>query len=74
MNIISYMIIGIISTMGGMIAINLLVDGKKRKKYNNFKTAFTFFIVGIFVHLGLQYMKLDELYCDKQCILRQTTV
>ena len=71
MNIISYMIIGSISTMGGMIAINLLVNSEKRKKYNNLKTAFTFFIVGILVHLCVQYMKLDELYCDKQCILRQ---
>ena len=72
-NIISYIIIGMISTMSGMVAINLLVDKEKRKKYNNFKTAIIFFIVGIFIHVCVQYMKLDELYCDKQCVLRKTS-
>ncbi len=73
-NIISYIIIGVISIMGGMVSINLLFEKEKRKKYNNFKTAFVFFAVGIIVHVCVQYMKLDELYCDKQCVLRKTPV
>ncbi len=69
--LISYIIIGIISTLAGMISINLLIEKTKRKKYNNFKTAFIFFSIGIIIHVVVQQLKLDELYCDKQCMLRQ---
>ena len=65
-----YLIIGLISMLSGMININILVEKEKKQKYNNIKTGLIFFFIGILVHCIVQYIKLDELYCNKECILR----
>ena len=68
--ILSYLIIGVISTITGGICINLIVEKGKRKKYNTFRTYILLFIVGIMAHIIVQSINLDQIYCDKQCQMR----
>ena len=65
--IISYIIIGLISAAFGMLCINLVLVKEQRNKYNSIKTYLLFFIIGIIIHVFTQMTNLDKLYCDKQC-------
>ncbi len=69
-DIISYFIIGIISSIIGIISINVVLDKEQRDKYNNIKTYLLFFIIGIIIHVFTQITNLDQIYCDKQCRIR----
>jgi hypothetical protein len=70
-SIISYGIIGLISVGFGSLCINLILDKDQKNRYNkDYKTYIVFFLIGIIIHILVQYVKLDELYCDKQCQMR----
>ena len=69
-DIISYLIIGVISMIGGGIGINLIVEKDKRSKYNKPRTYIILFIIGIMIHIIVQSINLDQIYCDKQCQMR----
>jgi H+/Cl- antiporter ClcA len=68
--IISYIIIGLISVAIGMLCINLVLEKEQRDKYNSIKTYLLFFIIGIIIHIFTQITNLDQLYCDKQCRIK----
>jgi H+/Cl- antiporter ClcA len=68
--IISYIIIGLISVAFGMLCINLVLEKEQRNKYNSIKTYLLFFIIGIIIHIFTQITNLDQLYCDKQCRIK----
>ncbi len=68
--LLSYLIIGVISTITGGICINLIIEKNKRKKYNTFRTYLLLFTVSIMVHIIVQSINLDQIYCDKQCQMR----
>jgi H+/Cl- antiporter ClcA len=69
-SIISYFIVGLIATIFGGVSINVILEEDKRKKYNVPRTYILFFIIGIILHIIVQSINLDEIYCDKQCQLR----
>lgn len=69
-SIISYLIIGLISMITCIISFNIILDKEKRKKYNNIKTYTIFFLIGVIIHLIVQSIDLDKLYCDKKCQMR----
>lgn len=76
-DIMSYLGVGIISMIIGIIAINLIVEqpkviNKKTEgcKYNTFKTYITFFIIGIVIHFIVEQINLDQIYCGKKCQMR----
>jgi H+/Cl- antiporter ClcA len=68
--IISYIIIGLISVAIGMLCINLVLEKDQRDKYNSIRTYLLFFIIGIIIHVFTQITNLDQLYCDKQCRIK----
>ena len=68
-DIMSYLIIGFISMVIGIIAINIIVD-KENNNYNTFKTYITFFIIGIIIHFIVEQINLDQIYCGKKCQMR----
>ena len=68
--LLEYFGVGIITTVIGAIAINLLLCDAKKKEYNNIKTYIILFIVGIVVHFIVQQLNLDTLYCGKKCQAR----
>jgi hypothetical protein len=69
-DIISYLIIGLISLVIGIICINLVLEKEQRNKYNTIRTYLLFFLIGIIIHIFTQMTNLDQLYCDKQCRLK----
>jgi hypothetical protein len=69
-NIMSYLGIGFIAMVIGMVAINIIVDKDQRSKYNTFKTCITFFIIGIVIHFIVEQINLDQIYCGKKCQMR----
>ena len=69
-DIISYIIIGFISVVIGIICINLVLHKDQRDKYNSIRTYLLFFIIGILIHIFTQMTNLDQLYCDKQCRIK----
>lgn len=69
-SIISYFIVGLIAIIFGGISINIILEEDKRKKYNVPRTYILFFIIGIILHIIVQSINLDQIYCDKQCQLR----
>jgi hypothetical protein len=69
-DIISYLVVGLISMAIGVICINIVLEKEQRNKYNTFKTYFMFFIIGIMIHIFTQIINLDQIYCDKQCRIR----
>ncbi len=70
MDILAYIIIGLISVAIGMLCINLVLEKEQRDKYNSIKTYLLFFIIGIIIHIFTQITNLDQLYCDKQCRIK----
>lgn len=68
--LLEYLGVGIITTLIGAIAINIILDGEKRDKYNTLKTYIILFIVGIIVHFIVQQLNLDTIYCGKKCQAR----
>ena len=68
--IISYLIIGLISMITGGICINIIVEKDKRAKYNSPSTYFLLFFISILVHIIVQSVNLDQIYCDKLCQMR----
>jgi hypothetical protein len=69
-NIMSYLGIGFIAMIIGMVAINLIIEKEQRYKYNTFKTCIIFFIIGITVHFIVEQINLDQIYCGKKCQMR----
>lgn len=69
-DIISYIIVGFISMIIGIICINIVLDKEQRSKYNNIKNYLLFFIIGIIIHVFTQMINLDQIYCDKQCRIK----
>jgi len=69
-DIISYIIIGLISVAIGAVCINLVLEKDQRDKYNSIKTYLLFFLIGIIIHIFTQITNLDQLYCDKQCRIK----
>jgi hypothetical protein len=70
-DIMSYLGIGFIAMIFGIIVINIIVDKKTEGyKYNNFKTYITFFIIGIIIHFIVEQINLDQIYCGKKCQMR----
>jgi hypothetical protein len=69
-DIISYVIIGLISMIIGIICINIVLEKEQRDKYNSIKTYLLFFLIGIIIHIFVQMINLDKLYCDKQCRMK----
>jgi uncharacterized membrane protein len=69
-SIISYGTIGIISVLFGALCINLILSKEQRVIYNTFKTYIIFFFIGIILHILVQTVNLDQIYCDKQCQMR----
>ncbi len=69
-DIISYVIIGFISMIIGIICINVVLDKEQRHKYNTIKNYLLFFFIGIIIHVFTQMINLDQIYCDKQCRIR----
>jgi hypothetical protein len=73
-DVMSYLGVGFIAMVIGIIAINLIVDKENKKnegcKYNNFKTYITFFIIGIVIHFIVEQINLDQIYCGKKCQMR----
>jgi hypothetical protein len=70
MDIIAYIIIGLISVAIGMVCINVVLEKEQRDKYNSIKTYLLFFLIGIIIHVFTQITNLDQLYCDKQCRIK----
>ena len=69
-DIISYIVVGLISTVIGIICINIVLEKEQRDKYNSIKTYLLFFLIGIIIHIIVQMTNLDQLYCDKQCRMK----
>ncbi len=69
-DIISYLGVGFIAMVVGIIAINIIVDKENKNKYNNIKTYITFFIIGIVIHFIVEQINLDQIYCGKKCQMR----
>jgi H+/Cl- antiporter ClcA len=69
-DIISYIIIGFIAMVIGIICINVVLEKEQRDKYNKIKNYLLFFIIGIIIHIFTQMTNLDKLYCDKQCRIK----
>ena len=69
-DIMSYLGIGFIAMIFGIIVINLIVEKEKGYKYNNIKTYMTFFIIGIVIHFIVEQINLDQIYCGKKCQMR----
>ena len=69
-DIISYLIIGLISMVIGIVSINIVLEKEQRDKYNSCKTYLLFFLIGIIIHIVVQMTNLDQLYCDKQCRIK----
>ncbi len=69
-NIISYVIIGFISMVIGIICINIVLDKEQKDKYNTIRNYLMFFLIGIIIHIIVQITNLDQLYCDKQCRMK----
>ena len=69
-DIISYVIIGLVSMVIGIVCINIVLDKEQRDKYNKIKTYLLFFLIGIIIHVFTQMTNLDQLYCDKQCRIK----
>ncbi len=72
-DVMSYLGIGFIAMVIGIIAINIIVEKENRSKYNNLKTYITFFIIGIIIHFIVEQINLDEIYCGKKCQMRLKT-
>ena len=70
MEILAYIIIGLISVAIGAVCINLVLEKEQRDKYNSIKTYLLFFLIGIIIHVFTQMTNLDQLYCDKQCRIK----
>jgi H+/Cl- antiporter ClcA len=70
MDILAYIIIGLISVAIGAVCINLVLEKEQRDKYNSIKTYLLFFLIGIIIHVFTQMTNLDQLYCDKQCRIK----
>jgi H+/Cl- antiporter ClcA len=68
--IISYLIIGFISMVIGIVCINIILSKDQRDKFNNLKNYLIFFFGGIIVHMIVQTINLDDIYCGKQCQMR----
>ncbi len=69
-DIMSYLIIGLISMVIGIVCINIVLAKEQRDKYNSIKTYLLFFLIGIIIHVVVQITNLDQIYCDKQCRIR----
>jgi hypothetical protein len=69
-DIISYLIIGLISMVIGIVSINIVLEKDQRDKYNSVKTYLLFFLIGIIIHVVVQMTNLDQIYCDKQCRIK----
>ncbi len=69
-DIMSYLGIGFIAMIFGIIVINLIVEKENKDKYNNIKTYITFFIIGIVIHFIVEQINLDQIYCGKKCQMR----
>ncbi len=69
-DVMSYLGVGFIAMVIGMIAINIIFEKEQLSKYNNFKTYFTFFIIGIVIHFIVEQINLDQIYCGKKCQMR----
>ncbi len=69
-DILSYLGVGFIAMVIGMISINIILDKEKRESYNNIKTILTFFIIGIIIHFIVEQINLDQIYCGKKCQMR----
>jgi hypothetical protein len=69
-DIISYVIIGLISMVIGIVCINIVLEQEQRDKYNSIKTYLLFFLIGIIIHVFTQMTNLDQIYCDKQCRIK----
>jgi hypothetical protein len=69
-DIISYIIIGLISMVIGIVCINIVLDNEQKNKYNSIKTYLLFFFIGIIIHVFTQITNLDQIYCDKQCRIK----
>ncbi len=76
-DVMSYLGIGFIAMIFGIIVINIIVDKEDKKKegykYNNLKTYITFFIIGIVIHFIVEQINLDQIYCGKKCQMRIKT-
>ena len=70
MEILAYIIIGLISVAIGAVCINIVLEKEQRDKYNSIKTYLLFFFIGIIIHVFTQITNLDQLYCDKQCRIK----
>jgi hypothetical protein len=69
-DIFGYIGIGIISIIFGAICINIILSKEQRYKYNCIRTYLLFFVIGIIIHLIVQTINLDQIYCDKKCQMR----
>ncbi len=69
-DIFSYVIIGFISMVIGIICINIVLDKEQKDKYNTIRNYLMFFLIGIIIHIIVQITNLDQLYCDKQCRMK----
>jgi hypothetical protein len=69
-DITAYLLVGFISMIIGIIALNIILKKEQCNKYNNIRTLFIFFIIGILVHFIVQEVNLDEIYCGKKCQMR----
>lgn len=68
--LLEYLGVGIITTVIGAIAINIILDTNKRTEYNTPQTYIILFIVGIVIHFIVQQLNLDTIYCGKKCQAR----
>ncbi len=69
-DVISYLGIGFIAMVIGIITINIIIEKDQRNKYNNIKTYITFFIIGMVIHFIVEQIDLDQIYCGKKCQMR----
>jgi hypothetical protein len=69
-DLLYYLIIGFISVVIGMVAINVVLDKEQRDKYNTVRTYLQFFLIGIMIHIFVQMVNLDKIYCNKQCRIK----
>jgi hypothetical protein len=69
-DIISYIFIGLISMVIGIVCINIVLEKEQRDRYNSIKTYLLFFFIGIIIHVFTQMTNLDQIYCDKQCRIK----
>jgi hydrogenase-4 membrane subunit HyfE len=66
---IDYIIISIVSIITCYIVINVFITNKaSRIKLNNIKTYLIVLIIGLLVHMLVEYFEINKIYCDKKCL------